>query len=111
VLLLFPNRIPGDGFRIAPRLIGIDTTNETALRSFWEPCWLAELGRQNFDKNLTDCAQKRLSPTADGRTIRAIFRIKPTRPDITDAAFDFSGPRYRGSNPCLPATKFTLCFQ
>jgi len=36
--------------------------------------------------------------------IRAIFRTKTTRPKITDVSWTASGPRYRGSNPCLPAT-------
>src|SRR5262249_45681537 len=43
-------------------------------------------------------------PTEDDRMVRANFLGKPTPPEIIDAASGLSGPRYRGSNPCLPAT-------
>jgi hypothetical protein len=35
--------------------------------------------------------------------VRAIFRTKTRQPQITDDVWAASGPRYRGSNPCLPA--------
>jgi hypothetical protein len=36
--------------------------------------------------------------------ICAIFLRKTKRPNVTDEACAASGPRYRGSNPCLPAS-------
>jgi len=41
--------------------------------------------------------------TGDGPTIRAVFLTETTRPKITDFSWAASGPRYRGSNPGLPA--------
>src|SRR5215831_8308505 len=35
---------------------------------------------------------------------RANCLRKPAPPNVTDDAFGLSRPRYRGSNPCLPAS-------
>jgi hypothetical protein len=32
-----------------------------------------------------------------------MFRTKTTQPETADIIGGVSGPRYRGSNPCLPA--------
>jgi hypothetical protein len=57
-----------------------------------------------LDKNLTDCARKGRLEAETARRSAAIFLKKTRQPKITDVVWAASGPRYWGSNPCLPAT-------
>jgi hypothetical protein len=59
----------------------------------------------DLDKNLTLCARSRSSQfyLAQGSLPKTL--TKPTRSVTVDVGVSASGPRYRGSNPCLPATR------
>src|SRR5262249_55077276 len=87
-----PGRVPGVRIALARRCLG---KSRSAL---------PRLGMSStLEKFLKLCTTKVPSPPETEQMSHAIFRTKPTKPDITDVSSAASGPRYRGSNPCLPA--------
>jgi hypothetical protein len=59
----------------------------------------------DLDTNLIDCARKGTSPPQPAGTCSPKTLRQPPRPVTVVSDLFASGPRYRGSNPCLPAIR------
>jgi hypothetical protein len=58
-----------------------------------------------LERNLKLCARKHPPTAYTAGGCAAKSPTQPTRPDNTQTTSCRSGPRYRGSNPCLPAIR------
>ena len=61
-------------------------------------------GHQDLDTILIDCARNRTSPPNPAERSSKNTLRKPPRSVTVASGLSASGPRYRGSNPCLPAS-------